>query len=78
MGTRMKPFLMIAAMFALLVAGCGPKIAPPTSVMDSPEYHYRNGLKYLDSDRIDDAMRSFDRAIALDPKSPARLHRQGA
>lgn len=70
MGTRMKPFIMIAAMFALLVAGCGPKIAPPTSVMDSPEYHYRNGLKYLDSDRIDDAMRSFDRAIALDPKSP--------
>ena len=44
--------------------------APPTSVMDTPDYHYRNGLKYLDKDQIDDAMRSFDRAIALAPKSP--------
>ena len=55
------------AALVLVVAGCGRKIAPPTSVMDSPEYHYRNGLKYLDSDHIDDAMKSFDRAIALDP-----------
>jgi hypothetical protein len=38
--------------------------------MDSPEYHYTNGLKYLDKDQIDEAMKSFDRAIALDPKSP--------
>jgi len=37
--------------------------------MDTPEYHYRKGLKYLDSDLIDDAVKSFDRAIALDPKS---------
>jgi hypothetical protein len=38
--------------------------------MDSPDYHYRNGLKYLDANKLDDAMRSFDRAVALDPKSP--------
>jgi len=38
--------------------------------MDTPEYHYKNGLRYLDKDQIDEALKSFDRAIALDPKSP--------
>jgi tetratricopeptide (TPR) repeat protein len=69
MSTQSKRLIVLMAALVLVVAGCGKKIAPPTSVMDSPEYHYRNGLKYLDSDLIDDAMKSFDRAIALDPKS---------
>jgi tetratricopeptide (TPR) repeat protein len=38
--------------------------------MDSPEYHYRSGLKYLDSGQVDDALKSFDRAIALNAESP--------
>ncbi len=69
--TQIKRLIVLMAALVLVVSGCGgKKIAAPTSVMDSPEYHYRNGLKYLDSDLIDDAMKSFDRAIALDPKSP--------
>ncbi len=55
---------------AFVFAGCGPKAAPSTSVMDTPEYHYNQGLKAVDADRLDDAMREFDRAISLDPKSP--------
>lgn len=71
MHTRMKYFLLCAVMVLFVLAGCSStKIAEPTSVMDTPDYHYRNGLKYLDKDQIDDAMRSFDRAIALAPKSP--------
>lgn len=66
----MKAVVLLLAVLAFVVTGCGPKIAPPTSVLDSPEYHYKNGLKYLDKDQIDDAMKSFDRAIALAPKSP--------
>jgi len=63
--------LAVTALAALIaVSGCGPKAAPSTSVMDTPEYHYNQGLKALDADRVDDAMREFDRAIALDPKSP--------
>ena len=58
------------AVLVLVVSGCGGKKSAPTSVMDTPEYHYNQGLKYLDRDQIDDAMKSFDRAIALDPKSP--------
>ena len=69
MFTRMKPLVLVLAALILVAAGCA-KPAPPTSVMDTPEYHYKNGLKYLDRDQIDDAMKSFDRALALDPKSP--------
>jgi tetratricopeptide (TPR) repeat protein len=62
--------IVLAAITALVVAGCGPKAAPSTSVMDTPEYHYTQGLKFLDKDQTDDAMREFQRAVDLDPKSP--------
>ncbi len=71
MDTQIKRFMAVFAALVLIIAvsGCGPKAAPSTSVMDTPEYHYNQGLKALDADRLDDAMREFDRAIALDPKS---------
>lgn len=62
--------MALMAALALVVAGCAKKMpAPPTSVLDSPEYHYKNGLTYLDRDQIEEAILSFDRAIALDPRS---------
>jgi len=70
MSTQIKLFIVLVAALALVAAGCAKKKSPPTSLMDSPEYHYTNGLKYLDKDQIDEAMKSFDRAVALDPKSP--------
>jgi len=70
MVTQIKRLILVVAALGLVVSGCGPKAAPSTSVMDSPEYHYKTGLRYLDKDQIDDALKSFDRAIALDPKSP--------
>jgi tetratricopeptide (TPR) repeat protein len=69
--THMKRLITLMVVIVALVAvGCGPKAAPSTSVMDTPEYHYSQGLKYLDKEQIDEAMKSFDRAVALDPKSP--------
>src|SRR5512139_4087483 len=62
--------ILLVSIGALVTAGCGPKAAPSTSVMDTPEYHYTQGLKYLDKEQIDEAMKSFDRAVDLDPKSP--------
>jgi Tfp pilus assembly protein PilF len=62
--------MLIVAAIAVVATGCAKKPAPPTSVMETPEYHYKSGLRYLDQDQIDDALRSFDRAVALDPKSP--------
>jgi tetratricopeptide (TPR) repeat protein len=70
MGRQIKHLIWLVAVLAVAIAGCGPKAVPSTSVMDTPEYHYKNGLKYLDKDQIDEAQKSFDRAIALDPKSP--------
>jgi tetratricopeptide (TPR) repeat protein len=72
MATMIKRLILavMATALVLAVAGCGPKAVPSTSVMDTPEYHYKNGLRYLDKDQIDEALKSFDRAIALDPKSP--------
>ncbi len=70
MFTKIKRMIVLLAALAVVATGCGTKIAPSTSIMDSPEYHYTNGLKYLDNGQIDEAMRSFDRAIALAPKAP--------
>lgn len=67
---QMKYLIVVLAMLAIAVYGCGPKAAPSTSVMDTPEYHYNQGLKYLDKDQIDEALTEFDRAIALAPKAP--------
>jgi tetratricopeptide (TPR) repeat protein len=61
---------VLLAVLSVVAFGCAKKPAPSTSVMDSPEYHYKTGLRYLDKDQFDDALKSFDRAIALDPKSP--------
>jgi len=53
-----------------VAVGCGPKAAPSTSVLDTPEYHYNQGLKFFAKEQFDDAMREFQRAVDLDPKSP--------
>lgn len=68
--TQIKRMMILLAALAVIAIGCGTKTAPTTSIMDSPEYHYNNGLKYLDNSQIDEALRSFDRAVALAPKSP--------
>ena len=72
MVTKIRNLTVIMTAFALAIAmsGCGPKAAPSTSIMDSPEYHYNQGLKLMDADKLDDAMREFERAISLDPKAP--------
>jgi Tfp pilus assembly protein PilF len=69
--TNMKRLTVLMLVIVALVAmGCGPKAAPSTSVLDTPEYHYNQGLKFLDKDQNDDAMKEFQRAVDLDPKSP--------
>ena len=65
---QMKRLVVLLAMLTVVMSGCGPKAAPSTSVMDTPEYHYAQGLKYFDRDQLDDAMREFQRAIDLAPK----------
>jgi Tfp pilus assembly protein PilF len=68
MSTQIKRITVLIAALVLVVAGCSKRVTPPTSIMDLPEYQYRNGIRHLDSGQIDDAMKSFDRAIEIDPK----------
>jgi Tfp pilus assembly protein PilF len=70
MFTQIKGMIILLAALTVVTGGCATKTAPSTSIMDSPEYHYTNGLKYLDNGQIDEAMRSFDRAVAMAPKAP--------
>ena len=74
---QMKRLVVLLAMLTVVVSGCGPKAAPSTSVMDTPEYHYTQGLKYLDRDQLDDAMREFDRSIDLAPKVRSAISARG-
>ena len=51
----------------LFIAGCGPK-ARSQSDVDSPEYHYKAGMRYLENAAYESAIRSFQRSVDLDKK----------
>jgi tetratricopeptide (TPR) repeat protein len=59
--------IIISLAFALLI-GCGPKPIPEESVLDTPDNHFAQGIRELDRGNMDEAMREFERAKALDPK----------
>ena len=49
----------------LLIAGCATK---PQSDVDTPEYHFRSGMRSVDTGNYDAALNSFQRALDLDKK----------
>ena len=51
----------------LIITGCGPK-ATSQSDVDTPEYHYRAGMRYLENEDYQSAIRSFQRSVDLDKK----------
>ena len=65
----MKKYSAISSLliFAFLVAGCGPK-ATSQSYVDTPESHYRAGMRYLEDKEYNSAIQEFNRTIALDKK----------
>lgn len=61
----MKLVISIAAV-ALLFAGCaGPKERKAESILDTPEYHYNQGVKFLKTDDLANAEREFNLAKSL-------------
>jgi tetratricopeptide (TPR) repeat protein len=57
-------FALILAV--LLLAACGgPKERDAESVLDTPEYHYNQGKKYLERDDLSNALREFNEAKSL-------------
>ena len=58
--------IRIFAISALLfITGCATK---PQSDVDSPEYHFRSGMRSVDTGNYDAALNSFQRALDLDKK----------
>jgi tetratricopeptide (TPR) repeat protein len=49
----------------LLVACGGPKERQAESVLDTPEYHYNQGKKYLERNDLTNALREFNEAKSL-------------
>jgi len=68
---NMKPVtcITLVALAILLVSaqGCGPKPKRAESILDTPEYHYREGKRLVGEGDYDGAMVEFQRAKALDP-----------
>ena len=56
-----------ALALAFALAGCGAETVKPESVLDTPEHHYSTGVRLLDKEEYDGAMKSFQRAVAMDP-----------
>ena len=64
-------FLGLALAAGIVIwAGCGPKPVKEQSLLDTPDNHYRQGLRELDANNLDRAAEEFNRATALDPKYP--------
>ena len=65
-----KKYLSLAliALIAVSFAGCGKKILKPESVLDTPENHYRQGMRLYEREDYKAARMEFDRAVAMDPK----------
>ena len=61
---KLSVFTIILAMIVLVSCG-GPKERQAESVLDTPEYHYNQGKKYLDRDDLTNALREFNEAKSL-------------
>jgi tetratricopeptide (TPR) repeat protein len=57
--------LSIIAAVMLLGACGGPKERQAESVLDTPEYHYNQGKKYLEQNNLTNALREFNEAKSL-------------
>ena len=58
-------FILYALTTLFLLGGCATK---PQSDVDTPEYHFRAGMRAVDSGNYDAALNSFQRALDLNKK----------
>ncbi|MCD6578836.1 S-layer homology domain-containing protein [bacterium] len=61
--------LLLFFVVLLVFAGCKKQVIKPESVLDTPENHYRMGVRLLDNNKLPDAFTEFDRAIKMNRKS---------
>ena len=63
--TKKLIVLSLISLFVLFSACSGPKERQAESVLDTPEYHYAQGKKYLEKDDLTNALREFNEAKSL-------------
>ena len=65
----MKKVISLALVLPLLLVSysCGPK-ARSQSDVDTPEYHYKAGMRYIETEEYSSAIKSFQRSVDLDKK----------
>lgn len=64
---KKRAFFLFLLPMLLIMIGCGPKVTSQSDV-DTPEYHYRAGMRYLETEDYQSAIRSFQRSVDLDKK----------
>lgn len=58
--------LAFTLLAAAAIAGCAAKGRTPQGAMDTPEHHFKVGLRLLDQDKVAKAGQEFDLALELD------------
>lgn len=66
----LKTALIPAVILGLILAGCGPKPIKEESLLDTPDNHYNQGMRELNTGSLDQAATEFNRATALNPNYP--------
>lgn len=56
---------VLSVFIILLLAACSQK---PQSDVDTPEYHFKAGMRAVENENYQQAIQSFERAVALDRK----------
>jgi tetratricopeptide (TPR) repeat protein len=56
---------LLTVFILLLLAGCA---TPPESDVDTPEYHFKAGMRAIDNGEDQQAIKSFQRSVDLDKK----------
>jgi tetratricopeptide (TPR) repeat protein len=74
----MKTFttLTAAAAVIFMAAGCASTARKAGGEMDTPQAHYKEGMKYSNQGQIDKAAEEFDLSISLDSKYAPALARR--
>jgi len=67
MNTKIKIIFSSAFVALIVIAGCGPKPIPQQSILDTPQNHYKQGLREIKRGDLQSADKEFDRAIKLSP-----------
>jgi Tfp pilus assembly protein PilF len=65
---RVQTTLTIAASLIFLAAGCAPTLRKAGGDMDTPQVHYKEGMKYFNDGTLEKAAEEFDLSASLDAK----------